>query len=163
MKLFDMKTMHFIFACCLLAACGTKDKKTTEDPTPVKPDTTAATKPAKPSPASCYGYADVSDTITLTVIRLDTMVTGTLTYRLKEKDRNEGSIQGKIQGELLIADYNFMSEGEWSVRPVVFKLENGVYVEGYGPTVTENGKMRFKDIKSLKYDTKVKLAEYTCK
>lgn len=157
-----MKTINTILIIALFTACGTKDKKPAENIEQVKPDT-VQTLPAKPSPAKCYQYADASDTISLTVIHLDSVITGTLAYRLKEKDKNEGVIQGKMVADLLIADYTFMSEGVTSVRQVVFKLDNGSFTEGYGKTVTENGKVSFKDIKSLKYDSKMKLVEYPCK
>lgn len=157
-----MKTISAIFITVLLAACTSTDKKPAENIEQVKPGT-EQTVPAKPSPAKCYQYADALDTISLTVIHLDSVITGTLAYRLKEKDKNDGTIQGKMVADLLIADYTFMSEGVWSTRPVAFKLENGSFIEGYGETVIENGKTSFKDIRSLKYDSNTKLVEYTCK
>lgn len=157
-----MKYVPTIVIAILFAACTAKDKKPAENIEQVKPDT-VQTIPPKPSPAKCYQYADASDTINLTVIHIDSVITGTLAYRLKEKDKNDGAIQGKMVADLLIADYTFMSEGVTSVRQVVFKLENGSFREGYGEIVMQNGKVSFKDIRSLKYDSKTKLVEYPCK
>lgn len=157
-----MKFIQPVMMSILLAACTSRDNKPAENIQQTKPDT-FQNIPAKPSPAKCYRYASASDTISLTVIHLDSFVTGTLSYRLKEKDKNDGAIQGKMADGLLIADYTFMSEGITSVRQVVFKTDGGSVMEGYGPTVTQNDKVYFKDIKSLKYDTKMKLEEYTCK
>lgn len=151
-----------VFITILLASCASRENKPAENLQPTKPDTLQHT-PGKPSPAKCYQYASVDDTIRLTVIQLDSLITGTLSYRLKEKDKNDGAIQGKMVAGMLIADYTFMSEGVSSVRQVVFRLDGGAFVEGYGPIVTQNGRVYFKDIKSLNYDTNMKLEEYTCR
>ncbi len=65
---------------------------------------------------NCYQYATSSDTISLKVIKVGESLTGTLVYKLKEKDSNKGTIQGKKQGTILVATYNFMSESTESVR-----------------------------------------------
>jgi hypothetical protein len=41
----------------------------------------------------------------------DLSVVGNLCYRFFEKDKNDGTVIGKLQGDTLIADYTFMSEG----------------------------------------------------
>ena len=42
-------------------------------------------------------------------------------YQLKEKDRNDGTLQGTINGDTLIADYTFSSEGMLSEAGCLFK------------------------------------------
>src|SRR5215204_2296817 len=67
-------------------------------------------------PINCYKYASETDTIELKLIHLGQSITGTLVYKLREKDRNMGTIQGRMQGDILVADYTFQSEGVSSVR-----------------------------------------------
>src|SRR5690242_4917141 len=62
----------------------------------------------------CYGYTSVNDTIILKLIYVGESITGTLVYKLHEKDKNMGTIQGRMQGDILVADYTFMSEGVMS-------------------------------------------------
>ncbi len=100
------------------------------------------------STTHCYAYASVTDTILLTIIRTGDSVTGTLVYRLGEKDSNTGTIRGKISGEILVADYKFMSEGMLSIRQVAFKKEGEVWVEGYGE-YTNPGSLVFNSFMKL--------------
>ncbi|MBK6634882.1 MAG: hypothetical protein IPH68_02200 [Chitinophagaceae bacterium] len=58
-----------------------------------------------------------------------------------------------MSGNILVADYTFMSEGIQSIRQVAFKMEGNSFVEGYGD---------FKNIDSLDFNTSVKLAEVLC-
>ena len=60
------------------------------------------------------------------------LVTGNLSYNRFEKDKNSGTIQGKIQDSLIIADYTFQSEDITTVRQVVFKMVGKNLTEGFG-------------------------------
>ena len=102
---------------------------------------------------NCYRYATETDTIILKVIHVGNSITGTLVYSLKEKDKNKGTIQGNMRGDLLVADYTFMSEGIQSTRQVAFKKEGNSFVEGYGD---------FKNLDSLNFNTSMKLVEVEC-
>ena len=73
------------------------------------------------SPTNCYSYAANNDTIEMKLIHVGKSITGTLVYKLYEKDKNSGTIQGSMRGDLLVADYTFMSEGVISLRQVVFR------------------------------------------
>jgi hypothetical protein len=90
------------------------------------------------------------------------MIKGSLAYHLFEKDRNVGRIEGKVKGNLLVADYTFMSEGVESVRQVVFKKEGNSYVEGYGDIENANGKTVYKSLDSLTFSHSIKLSVYDC-
>ena len=79
----------------------------------------------------CYLYASATDTISLNIQKLDETISGSLIYMLKEKDINRGQISGTMKGDTLFAEYEFMSEGKNSVRPVMFLQKDNQLIEGY--------------------------------
>ena len=81
---------------------------------------------------SCYALTD-TDSVYLQLIGQDSAVTGTLEYRLKEKDANTGTLTGYWSGDTLLAIYNYQSEGSMSRRPVIFLRQGNKLTEGYGP------------------------------
>ncbi|MEO6547450.1 MAG: hypothetical protein ABIN94_05600 [Ferruginibacter sp.] len=110
----------------------------------------------------CYRYIKNKDTVSLTTIFINDSITGTLAYNLYEKDKNSGTIQGQMKGDLLIADYNFNSEGSLSTRQVAFKKSGNNLIEGYGEAVEDKGKSRFKNLDSLNFEHAVMLTEVAC-
>jgi hypothetical protein len=95
-------------------------------------------------------------------VLIDKSVTGTLVYNIFQKDKNTGTIQGEMDGPLLIADYSFFAEGVNSVRQVAFKRIDNTFVEGTGEVAEQYGKTVFKNIDSLDYDSHVVLTEAAC-
>ena len=100
--------------------------------------------------------------IELKIVRIGNAITGTLVYNLDGKDKNTGTIQGVINGNLLVADYLFMSEGIQSTRQVAFKLENNIFIEGYGDITIQNDSAYFKNMDSLQFNDGMKLIEIPC-
>jgi len=122
----------------------------------------AEKKAANDSAINCYEYINKADTVILKLIHAGDAITGMLVYKLDGKDSNKGTIQGGMQGNILVANYTFISEGTTSERQVAFKFDNGSFIEGYGESVTEGDKVRFKHIDSLQYTGSIKLAEVAC-
>lgn len=118
--------------------------------------------PIKPHPLNCFRYAHNRDTIILKTIAVNGFITGTLVYNFYQKDKNTGTIQGQMKGDLLIADYKFHAEGVLSVRQVVFKKEASTFIEGYGETTTINDKTIFKNIAKLNFSDPIILTEIDC-
>jgi hypothetical protein len=116
----------------------------------------------KESPINCYWFASPNDTIILKVVHVGASITGTLVYMLHEKDKSVGTIQGNMRGDLLVANYTFMSEGARSVRQIAFKKVDNFFIEGYGETITVNNSVIFKNIDSLHFDNHFKLNEINC-
>ena len=141
-----MKVINFLIFASLLASCNSQKKDADK-----AASQQVSTK--KSSPINCYSYAAATDTIILKVIHIGNSITGTLVYSLKEKDKNKGTIQGNMRGDILVADYTFMSEGIQSTRQVAFKKEGNSFVEGYGD---------FKNLDSLNFNTSMKLVEIAC-
>lgn len=100
--------------------------------------------------SSCYRYTKNRDTVFLKVERFPNVVTGTMIYALYEKDRNTGEIEGRMTGDTLVADYNFMSEGNRSTRQVVFLIQGDTATEGYG------------DLKAVDFSKGLKLSKVSC-
>ena len=141
-----MKAINFLIVAILFASCNSQN----EDAGKISAQQ-VSTK--KSSPINCYSYATATDTIILKVIHVGNSITGTLVYSLKEKDKNKGTIQGNMRGDILVADYTFMSEGIQSTRQVAFKKEGNSFIEGYGD---------FKNLDSLNFNTSMKLVEIAC-
>ena len=110
----------------------------------------------------CYMYNDSSNIISLRASFLKDSVSGALNYDIYQKDKNSGTILGVMQGDLLVADYTFTSEGKTSVRQVAFKKTGSTLVGGVGEMEEKDGKMVFKDLSKLDFSHPVVLAEVDC-
>lgn len=150
-----MRTIKTLLLLNLFAACNS---------TVTKDEVTKSSQDNHTSSSiiNCYKYQNESDTIVLKLIHVGKSITGALVYTLKEKDKNMGTIQGAMKGNVLIANYTFMAEGTQSVRQVAFKLEGNSFTEGFGEIVSENEISRFKNPDSLTFNSSIKLKEYPC-
>lgn len=146
-------TTLFIIAAWL-SACNAQEKKSNGDTGEKTPENAAVT--------TCYAYTSDADTITLQLTSVSDTVTGSLVYKLKEKDSNTGTIRGIMKDSILLADYSFLSEGVNSVRQVAFKQEGDHLVEGYGDVVDNNGKTSFKNKDSLTFSSTLKIHKKNC-
>ena len=89
--------------------------------------------------------------VQLEMTNVDNEVSGILVYELKEKDRNKGTIKGTMNGDTLIANYTFQSEGTESIRQVAFLMKDKQLIEGYGESVTEGTISKFKNVNTLSF------------
>ena len=112
--------------------------------------------------SSCYSATTGKDSVFLKVEVFPNVVTGNLSYNLHEKDSNKGEFEGKLNGDTLIADYKFMSEGKLSTRQVIFLIKNDLAVEGYGNMEEKNGKMLFTSIKEINFARGLVLKKVPC-
>ncbi|MBK6375271.1 MAG: hypothetical protein IPO45_00515 [Saprospiraceae bacterium] len=110
----------------------------------------------------CFKYLHKKDTVYMKTITQDSVVTGTLTYSFDGKDKNTGEIEGRMVADILLLDYKFMSEGKESIREVAFKKVGDSYIEGYGESAEEDGKMVFKNIYDLDFSGKMSLDLVNC-
>lgn len=114
------------------------------------------------TPLHCYQYTGNRDTIDLKLIMVGEAITGTLVYKLFEKDANRGTIQGRMKSDILLADYTFMAEGKRSVRQVAFKLSDKTMLEGFGDMEDSNNGFVFKNPGSLQFNNNRALVEISC-
>lgn len=101
--------------------------------------------------SSCYSSISSKDTILLKLEIFPNLVTGILKYNFFEKDKSQGSIEGKLIGDTIYADYSFTSEGKTSVREVAFLIKDNKVVEGFGDMTEQNGKLIFKNRKNINF------------
>ncbi len=110
----------------------------------------------------CYVSMNSKDTVFLKLNIFADSVTGNLSYKLFEKDSNKGNFAGKLNGDTLIADYTFMSEGSESIRQVAFLIQNDIAAEGYGDVQEENENISFKNIHNIDFSKGIKLHKTEC-
>lgn len=116
-----------------------------------------------PGMNGCYTSIIKKDTATLHINFSGSEVSGDLVYKRFEKDGNVGTLKGKVQDSLIIADYTFESEGITSVREVVFKMRGDNLIEGYGDIKMNGDTARFKDHFKLKYLDRQPFVKVACK
>ena len=155
------KTRPFLFVLAIsIIACNTPNQKAV--------NTDSADSTGKDSlftgnvRSECYAYKTNKDSVYMRLKDSAGLITGNLNYNFYEKDSNKGSIIGRMNGDTLIADYTFMSEGMESVRQVAFLKKGNNLVEGYAESVEKNGKMVFKRLDSLKFGN-LALSRVECK
>ena len=94
-----------------------------------------------------------------------TSISGDLLIKNFEKGSNKGTLNGIIEGDLIVTWYDFFSEGKGSVRQMVFKIQGDQLLEGYGNLI-HKGKsdtLMFDHIGALKYLTEKPYLKRECK
>lgn len=110
----------------------------------------------------CYAGQSGRDSFFLKTKVFPNVVTGTLAYHFYEKDKNQGTIEGRLSGDTLIADYTFMSEGKSAVRQVAFLLSDSTAIEGNGAMEEKDGKLLFRSRDSLRFNEGIRLHKVPC-
>ena len=128
--------------------------------------TTDTTKPVGNNASTptifCYSTMNGNDTVVLKTENFPDAVKGNLSYKIFEKDSNKGTIDGKMKGDTLIADYTFMSEGTKSIRQVAFIIKDNIAIEGYGNVEEKDGKTVFKNTGELDFGKSIGLEKVPC-
>jgi len=146
----------------ILSSCNNESKK--EAPTDTVSSDTSKHEEIKVQipDAACYSNTRGKDSIFLKTEIFPNVVTGTLSYKFYEKDSNKGEMDGKLNGDTLLADYKFMSEGKQSIRQVAFLISGNTATEGYGEMEEKGGKMVFKNIHTIDFKNGIKLQRVPC-
>ncbi len=155
-----MKTiLYFLTAgAAMLMACSDSKKIKLSSDTP--PETVTEAMPQQ----ECYTYIKNRDTVTLSITPTDSTVTGNLSYQLFEKDKNTGTVSGKMLGDTILLDYTFQSEGVTSKRQVAYLKLNDTLVEGFADSEEKNNAMVFKNRSDLRFEkTGIVLKKAVCK
>lgn len=147
--------------CLVLIIVGCSGNQS--DNEPVNPADSNNNELPKAGEKQCYNYFENGDTIILTIKWLDAnKFTGSMVYRLKEKDGNIGTLKGQRKDSILLADYQFNSEGVTSVREVAFKQIEDYMVEGFGNVTPDSSGFKFTAPDSLQFDLNLKLQKVKC-
>ena len=150
-----MKQLFFVFAGLLALACNNSTKDN------ALADSTATTRTGE-SPDRCYAYLTEKDTVRMQLVLDGKNASGDLNYRWYEKDNNTGTLNGTMQGDTLVADYTFSSEGAQSVREVRFLKQGDMLIEGIGDMEEVNGKMVYKLPADIRYMGGLVLKKVSC-
>ena len=110
----------------------------------------------------CYQYVLSFDTISIQIHITGNQFTGKMDYQFFEKDQSHGTISGKIEGDKIIGDYKFSSEGMESVSQIIFKKQENDLMVGFGEMEEKDGRFIYKDPENLRFETFI-LGEINCK
>jgi len=110
----------------------------------------------------CFLYQKGNDTILLSFDIQENRVNGNLVYNFYEKDKNKGTINGKISSDTLFADYTFISEGIQSKRQVVFLKRGENYIEGRGEINEQSGVADLSGKSKILFDNSFSLRKIPC-
>jgi hypothetical protein len=145
----------FLLSLCLFACRQTTKVR-------IEPKETDTTTNAPVAEQTCYTYVKNRDTATLSLTTTGVAAAGELDYKLFEKDKNMGSVEGEMHGDTLIANYTFSSEGRQSVRQVVFLKKGDQLLEGTGQVEEKNGKTQFKNLSNLEFGKAIVFEKIAC-
>lgn len=108
----------------------------------------------------CYVYRSSGNSIFFEITEVGKKIKGILVYDLAEKDRNNGTFEGKLDDAILIGNYHFKSEGLEGKREVAFMVKDDMLIEGYGE-LNGNG-TSFKNYDSIRYASTMPLRKSEC-
>ncbi len=146
-----MKAKHFIILLSIYSIISCNNPETKE-----KNDSDLSN-----SGTTCYAKLD-RDTIQLSLLSTSDSVSGTLRYKLFQKDENNGSIHGNFRADTLFAEYVFQSEGMQSMREIVFLRKDGSLIQGIGPVAEQGNRQYFTDHKQIQFDSGIELKKSAC-
>ncbi len=90
-------------------------------------------------------------------------IQGSLYYHHHEKDSNEGTIEGMVNGDLISAFYRFQSEGRTSVREILFKIKKDSLLEGTGVMTLKMDTLFYTNKSEVVFDEKHPFLKVDCK
>ena len=154
-----MRKYLFAFPVLLLFLSCSESSNEKVETKPV----TAATTAAPASLNGCYEMIISGDTAFMNIEQSSDMLNGTLKYKRKDKDSNNGKIVLTKTGNRAEGYYTFQSEGLKSVRQIVFKINNNSFAEGYGNIEMKNDTAVFKYPHALNFEEKHTFNKVTCK
>ncbi|MBU2902935.1 hypothetical protein [Maribacter dokdonensis] len=149
-----------ILSLLTLSFVSCKNNTSKEQNTSEEKEVVTTEKPSSLLQLGCYSYNENNNAINLEITNLENGVTGKLTYALDGKDSNSGTFIGKLNGNKLLGEYTFMSEGVESKREVAILVKDNQLIEGYGE-LNENG-TAFVDKNNISYTSTMPLTKTDC-
>ncbi len=160
------KKILLLAGLAVIMSCNNSDKDKdasgTDSPAAAEPAPLLTPAEKAAALAGCYSVVHNRDTSSLQLEVNGTNVTGPLTYILYEKDKNDGTIQAEVSGDLLTGWYFFKSEGIMSVRQVIWKIHKNELWPGMGEMRSSKDTLLFKDPSSLQYDSTHPFVKVPC-
>jgi hypothetical protein len=152
----------FLGLVMLFGSCNNEGKTSSE----IRSDSTGKEPVSKmitdSIPSGCYAQIAGRDTANLQIENKGGSVTGTLSYAIFQKDRNDGTLQAEMSGDILSGWYLFKSEGIISVRQVYWKIKGTELWPGTGEMNEKNDTMFFSLPDRLQYDSTRSFKKVDC-
>lgn len=158
----SVKNIVLLGFIMLWGSCNNEGKTSAE----IKKDSVDKTTMTKVIPdslsAGCYSQIAGRDTANLQIENKSNSVTGSLSYNIFQKDRNDGTLQAEVSGDVLTGWYLFKSEGIISVRQVAWKIKDNELWQGRGEMTQKNDTMFFSMPDKLEYDSTRPFKKVAC-
>ena len=136
-----IKFLSFFALAMVILACQPKAKPAQEEETSNETNTFEGT--------NCYIFtegAELIDTTFLTLTIEGKKVTGYMAWEPWQKDGARGELRGILEGNKIVADWNYVIEGSEQSEEKIFVLEDDMVGEMTGElTEGEGGKLVLKD------------------
>ncbi|HEX7905960.1 MAG TPA: hypothetical protein VF487_18940 [Chitinophagaceae bacterium] len=110
----------------------------------------------------CYLLINGKDTASLELGFDKGNVSGSLSYNIYGKDRNDGTFEGEINGDLLKVWYLFRSEGIMSVRQEIWKIVPGKLIPATGEVTVKGDTSLFTNTNKLIFDNNRAFVKVKC-
>lgn len=151
-------------ATCLFAGCNSGNQKGNEpfSPLPDSPGTKTVTSLPDSLIQGCYSLIKDRDTASLQLDITNGNASGSISYNLFEKDRNDGTFSGEIEGDILTVWYLFRSEGRMSIRQESWKIRPGRLWPAVGEVMVRNDTTMYTDPARLSYDSTRAFVKVAC-
>ncbi len=147
----------FLFA----GACNNNGKSSAE----INSDTVVnntATAVVDSLSSGCFSQIVDRDTSLLQIQQKENTVNGTLSYNLYQKDRNDGTLQAEVSGDIIKGWYLFKSEGIISVREVSWKINGEELWPAMDEMIPKNDTMMFAQPDKLRYESSRPFKKVPC-
>ena len=148
----------FFFA----GACNNNGKSSADINTDTVVNNTTSTAIVDSLSSGCFSQVIDRDTALLQIQQKGNTVNGTLSYNLYQKDRNDGTLQAEVSGDIIKGWYLFKSEGIISVREVSWKINGEELWPAMGEMIPKNDTMRFAQPDKLRYENSRPFKKVPC-
>ncbi|MBC7949880.1 MAG: hypothetical protein H7Y42_18495 [Chitinophagaceae bacterium] len=153
----------FCVATLILIILSCNDNTTTTGSTTVTDSLSGKAVAGKDTTiGGCYSQLYNRDTAMLQIDMSGTNVTGPLSYKIFEKDMNDGSIKAELTDSIITGWYLFRSEGVMSVRQVAWRVRPGELWPASGDVTQRNDTTMFTDPANLQFDSNRPFVKIKC-
>ena len=158
----ELKNIGLLGLFLFAGACNNNGKSSAEINADTVVNSTAATTIAGPVSSGCYSQIIERDTSLLQIEQKGNTVTGSLSYSIYQKDRNDGTLQADVTGDIMKGWYLFKSEGVVSVREVAWKINADQLWPAMGEVIQKNDTTMFAQPGNLRYDSSRPFKKVEC-
>jgi hypothetical protein len=112
--------------------------------------------------SGCYLRVLKKDTMVLRLEQNGLLVSGKLSFDNFEKDASTGTVNGRINGNVIELLYSFQSEGMNSVAEHFFKIQDGKLIHAIGPIGVRGDTAYFSNRSAIEYPPQEAFNKVNC-